>query len=143
MKTTFVLEDVLELNTTAFAINSHVKDYNLCWHINKALGFELKKKQNINVPESFFLFEHDEQKIILLKNKTKKGHLLTEKKNIDFLIGNILGSNIFNIVIVMGIVGFINTSSVLIEQNDIFRDIFMILITTLMLIIITKNSVNF
>ena len=61
------------------------------------------------------------------------------KKNIDFLIGNILGSNIFNIVIVMGIVGFINTSSVLIEQNDIFRDIFMILITTLMLIIITKN----
>ncbi len=33
------------------------------------------------------------------------------RKRIDFIFGNILGSNIFNILLVIGIVGFIDTSS--------------------------------
>ena len=86
MKTTYVLDDVFELNTTAIAINSHVKDYNLCWHINKALAIELKKQHNTKTAGSFFACEFGVQKIILLKNKLKKGHLLSEKKNIDFFI---------------------------------------------------------
>ena len=61
------------------------------------------------------------------------------KKKIEFLIGNILGSNIFNIVLVMGIIGFIDTSSTALGQNEVYRDIFMIFLTTLMLIIIRKN----
>ena len=86
MKTTYVLDDVFELNTTAIAINSHVKDYNLCWHINKALGIELKKKYNTIAAGSFFACEFGIQKIVLVKNKLKKGRLLSEKKNIDFFI---------------------------------------------------------
>ena len=61
------------------------------------------------------------------------------RKRIDFIFGNILGSNIFNILLVIGIVGFIDTSSDLIDKNYIYRDILMIFFTTLMLIIIRKN----
>ena len=86
MKTIYVLDEVLELNTTAFAINSHVKDYNLCWHIDKVLGIELKKQYNAKTAGSFFACESGIQKIVLVKNKFKKGHLLSEKKNIDFFI---------------------------------------------------------
>ena len=86
MKITHVLDEVLELNTTVFAINSHVKDYNLCWHINRALGIELKKQHNTKTACSFFACQFGVQKIVLLKNKLKKGYLLSEKKNIDFFI---------------------------------------------------------
>ena len=61
------------------------------------------------------------------------------RKRIEFLFGNILGSNIFNILLVIGIIGFIDKSSDLISKNDIYRDILMIFFTTLMLIIIRKN----
>ena len=86
MKITHVLDEVLDLNTTVFAINSHVKDYNLCWHINKALDIELKKQYNTKTAGSFFVCEFGVQKIVLVKNKLKKGHLLSEKKKIDFFI---------------------------------------------------------
>ena len=86
MKIIHVLDEVLDLNTTVFAINSHVKDYNLCWHINKVLDIELKKKYNTKIEGSFFACEFGVQKIVLVKNKLKKGHLLAEKKNIDFFI---------------------------------------------------------
>ena len=86
MKTTYVLDAVSELNTTVLAINSHVKDYNLCWHINKILGTELKKQYNAKTAGSFFACEFGVQKISLVKNKLKKGYLLSEKKNIDFFI---------------------------------------------------------
>ena len=86
MKITHVLDEVFDLNTTAFAINSHVKDYNLCWHINKALEIELKKQYNTKTEGSFFVWEFGVQKIVLVKNKIKKGHLVSEKKNIDFFL---------------------------------------------------------
>lgn len=86
MKITHVLDEVIDLNTTAFAINSHVKGYNLCWHINKALEIELKKQYNTKTEGSFFVWEFGVQKIVLVKNKIKKGHLVSEKKNIDFFL---------------------------------------------------------
>ena len=86
MKKRYVLDEEVELNTTAFAINSHVKDYNLCWHINKVFDIELKKQNNAKTAGSFFVCEFGVQKIVLIKNKFKKGHLLSEKKNIDFFI---------------------------------------------------------
>jgi len=66
------------------------------------------------------------------------------KKNMDFIMGNILGSNIFNIVIVMGLIGiiegFLNTSSSeLLERKDVIRDIVMISVTTVALILVAKN----
>ncbi len=62
------------------------------------------------------------------------------KKNFDFIIGNILGSNIFNIAIVIGIVGiFDNHLSHVLSEINVKRDIAMILITTAGFYIIIKN----
>ena len=62
------------------------------------------------------------------------------KKNIDFIIGNILGSNIFNIVLVLGLVGFVDyNSQSFIGYNEFLRDIAMIILTTILLIIMSKN----
>ncbi len=66
------------------------------------------------------------------------------KKNIDFIIGNVLGSNIFNIAIVIGIAGLIepNIFSPLLYA-DFMRDMVMILITTLAFYIIIKSRNNY
>ena len=62
------------------------------------------------------------------------------KNNIEFIVGNVLGSNIFNIVLVLGLVGFIDYEGTnYIDSIDFLRDMFMILSTTVLLIIISKN----
>tara|TARA_B100000927_G_C16471016_1_gene471535 strand:- start:396 stop:1355 length:960 start_codon:yes stop_codon:yes gene_type:complete len=62
------------------------------------------------------------------------------KGNVEFIVGNILGSNIFNIVIVMGLVGFIDYNPTYnIEFLESARDIIMIIFTTMLLIVISKN----
>ena len=90
MKTIHTLEEVTALDLTVFAINSHVKDYNLCWHINKILNLDLKKKKGAktNQKEIFSCFEFvdEEQKILLVQNKSKKGYLLSEKKKVDYFL---------------------------------------------------------
>ena len=45
MKTVHTLKEVTDLDLTVFGINSHVKGYNLCWHINKILSIDLKKNK--------------------------------------------------------------------------------------------------
>ena len=90
MKTIHSLKELATLDLTVFAINSHVKDYNLCWHINKTLGIDLKKNKGAttNYKEIFSCFEFvlEEQKILLVQNKSKKGFLLSEKKKIDYFL---------------------------------------------------------
>ena len=90
MKTVHTLKEVADLDLTVFAINCHVKDYNLCWQINKILDLELKKNKGAttNHKEIFSCFEFmlEEQKILLVQNKSKKGFLLSEKKKIDYFL---------------------------------------------------------
>ena len=62
------------------------------------------------------------------------------KGNVEFIVGNILGSNIFNIVIVMGLVGLIDYNPTYnIEFSETARDIVMIIFTSMLLIAISKN----
>ena len=62
------------------------------------------------------------------------------KKHFDFIIGNILGSNIFNIAIVISIVGILdNNLSKALSRAYVNRDIIMMLITTVGFYIIIKN----
>ena len=63
------------------------------------------------------------------------------KKRFDFIIGNILGSNIFNIAIVIGIVGILdnNLPSKSLSIIDIIRDMFMMFITMIGFYYIIKN----
>ena len=90
MKTIHTLEEVTSLDLTIFAINSHIKAYSLCWHINKALGINLKKNKGAFVSEKevFSCFEYvlEEQKIFLVQNKSKKGNLIPGKKKIDYFL---------------------------------------------------------
>jgi len=60
--------------------------------------------------------------------------------NVDFIIGNILGSNIFNIVLVLGLVGLIDYNpKSFIDYNEFLRDISVIILTTILLIMIARN----
>jgi cation:H+ antiporter len=63
------------------------------------------------------------------------------KKRFDFIIGNILGSNIFNIAIVISIVGILdnNLPSKSLSIIDINRDILMMFITMIGFYYIIKN----
>ena len=62
------------------------------------------------------------------------------RKNIDLIIGNILGSNIFNFTIVLSIAGLLSTSSIQpLNIVDLIRDMIMILITMAGFYIIIKN----
>lgn len=90
MKTVHIIDDEIKLDMTVLAVNSHVKGYNLCWHINKKLCTNFIKKEIFieENKESFSAFEVEQEnkKITLVKNKSKKGILIPEKKNIDFFI---------------------------------------------------------
>ena len=90
MKTVHTLKEVADLDLTVFGINSHVKGYSLCWHINKILELELVKKKSAKAgkKETFSRFEFmlEEQKILLVQNKSKKGYLLSEKKKTDYFL---------------------------------------------------------
>ena len=90
MKIIHTLKEVTALDITVFGINSHVKSYNLCWHINKILAINLKKNKGAKTSEketfSCFEFMLEEQKILLVQNKSNKGYLLSEKKKIDYFL---------------------------------------------------------
>ena len=90
MKTIHTLEEVTLPDITVFAINSHVKDYKICWHINKILGLDLKKSKGVKTSQqeifSCFEFIIEEQTVLLVHNKSEKGPLLNEKKKIDYFL---------------------------------------------------------
>ena len=90
MKTVHIIEDEIKLDMTVLAVNSHVKGYKLCWHINKKLNANFIKTEIFTEEskEGFSAFEVEKKKkkITLVKNKSKKGVLMPEKKNIDFFI---------------------------------------------------------
>ena len=90
MKTTHILTESIEIDATAFAINSHEKDYKLCWHINKCLLTYLKKerepKQIDKKIVTIFTTKYDGRNLSLIKNQNKDGFLMPQKKNIDYFM---------------------------------------------------------
>ena len=63
------------------------------------------------------------------------------KGKIDFIVGNIIGSNIFNIAIAMSLAGIISASDI--DANDIMRDILMLTFCTLALYLIIRSNSMF
>ena len=63
------------------------------------------------------------------------------KGKIDFIVGNIIGSNIFNIAIAMSLAGIISSSDI--DANDLMRDILMLSFCTLALYIIIRSNSMF
>ena len=56
----------------------------------------------------------------------------------DFIVGNIIGSNIFNIAIAMSIAGLINTSVV--KEEEFTRDVALLLLSSVVFYIIIKSD---
>ena len=92
-KLKFDLEDDFQL----IGIASHENDYRLCWALNKKMGFELiksndlvithpKHKIEIHYSKYFYEDEMDYLNYSLLSNKSDKGFLLPDQKNIDFIL---------------------------------------------------------
>ncbi|MBX7108471.1 MAG: IPExxxVDY family protein [Chitinophagales bacterium] len=80
-----------------WGIVTQVKEYQLSWHLNKALGFDLKrtddleiihKKKNKTSAFSFYRYEHalDKWQVIVLSNKHAGEFLLPEVKQVDYLL---------------------------------------------------------
>jgi cation:H+ antiporter len=63
------------------------------------------------------------------------------KGNVDFILGNIIGSNIFNIAIAMSVAGIISSSDI--NGQDIIRDILMLGFCTLALYLIIRSNSMF
>ena len=63
------------------------------------------------------------------------------KGKIDFIVGNIIGSNIFNIAIAMSLAGIISSSDI--DANDLMRDVLMLSLCTLALYIIIQSNSMF
>jgi cation:H+ antiporter len=63
------------------------------------------------------------------------------KGKFDFIVGNIIGSNLFNIAIAMSIAGIISSSYI--EASDLARDILMLGLSTLVFYIIIKSNSMF
>jgi hypothetical protein len=87
----------VESDFSLIGIASHENDYRLSWAINKALHLDLIKvedfsfnhpKHKINTNYSMFFFEDENNYISynLISNKSEKGFLMPEMKNIDFIL---------------------------------------------------------
>jgi len=63
------------------------------------------------------------------------------KGKFDFIIGNIIGSNLFNIAIAMSIAGIISSSHI--ESHALVRDILMLGLSTLVLYLIIQSNSMF
>ena len=63
------------------------------------------------------------------------------KGKFDFIIGNIIGSNLFNIAIAMSIAGIISSSHI--ESDGLVRDILMLGLSTLVLYLIIQSNSMF
>ena len=108
------------------------------------LGTKIFLDSSINIAKSFGISDY-----VIGLSITAIGSSLPElassiesarKKHFDFIIGNILGSNIFNIAIVISVVGILNNNlSEALSITYINRDIIMMLITMLGFYIIIKN----
>jgi hypothetical protein len=78
-------------------ISSHENDYRLSWAVNRKLGMDFRKTENIKVQQndnreklefSVFQFIREDQfiKINLISNRCPDGFLVSELKNIDFFL---------------------------------------------------------
>ena len=86
-----------EYDFEVISLVSSVKDYRLCWLLNKELRFDFVKIDDLEIPQmrrkkiaSFSVFNyHDELErmdYFLLSNKENGSYLLPELKSVDYIL---------------------------------------------------------
>lgn len=90
----FNLNAAYDFNLTLLGIVSSLRDYRLCWYINRELGFNFVKAPDLEITtlekESRFfsvyihINEITETEHRIIKNKGMEGVLIPERKETDF-----------------------------------------------------------
>jgi len=86
-----------DFDFSLIAISTDEPDYRLIWHLNRSLGWQLVKQDNLvlhsprhGLKKEFSLYAcHDELTNVqyhLIANRSQNGYLLNELKNIDFVL---------------------------------------------------------
>lgn len=93
-----VLKLELDYDFLLIGISCHLKDYRLCWALNKALGINLNKankrveiyNKKAGQHERFTMFDYleEESEIVynLISNRSADGYLLPEYKEADYFL---------------------------------------------------------
>lgn len=94
----FLLEEEFEFDFSLLGISSHVKDYRLCWVVNKALSLDLvkledeiiirhKNGENQSVFSIYYYLDNDsEVEFELICNRHEHGYLIPELKTADYFL---------------------------------------------------------
>lgn len=93
----FTLEVEYDYDFSLIGICSHEKDYRVCWALNKQLGIELSKTNDLELTEkkasapskfSMFTFNDEEKyrEYSILGNKSANKLLLPEHKQVDYFL---------------------------------------------------------
>jgi len=85
------LELEIELDLLLYGISCHAKDYRVAWHINKILGLDLKRADDliIKITEFALFQEFDEEYQVtytLVANRSENGPLIPERKELDYFL---------------------------------------------------------
>ncbi|OFX46911.1 MAG: hypothetical protein A2X13_08060 [Bacteroidetes bacterium GWC2_33_15] len=105
-------------------ISSHENDYRLSWALNKYLGYNFSKSENLliqkpkhNIEQSFSVYIYNDEETFLqyqlIANNSENGFLIPELKNIDFFLkisGEYSDSIINKIVTKLKKIEIINTA---------------------------------
>jgi hypothetical protein len=91
----FTLDIEYEYDFELIGISCHLRDYKLCWALNKHLGFNFSRGENLILrqktgPNEFsnFVFEDEDNRLnySLISNKGSGGFLVPELKHADYLL---------------------------------------------------------
>lgn len=96
--TKYVLEEEYDFDFRLLGISSHVKDYRICWTVNKCLGLDLiKLEKEIIIKQKegdhrstfsiYYYFDVDsETEFELICNRHEHGYLIPELKSADYFL---------------------------------------------------------
>lgn len=119
-------------------ISSHENDYRLSWALNKYLGYNFSKSENLliqkpkhNIEQSFSVYIYNDEETFLqyqlIANNSENGFLIPELKNIDFFLkisGEYSDSIINKIVTKLKKIEIINTAFNLEDLSERNKKVF-------------------
>ena len=94
----FLLEEEFDFDFKLLGISSHVKDYRLCWAVNKSLSLDLtkleeeiiirnKNSESQSIFSIYYYLDGDsEVEFELISNRHEHGYLIPELKTADYFL---------------------------------------------------------
>lgn len=111
-KTKLTLEVEYEYDFELIGISCHIRDYKLCWIINKEFNFDFKREDDIEInikkkgnsalyPKFSFCDEDNRIQYYLISNRGSVDFLIPEQKKADYLFliqGSVSETHIHDVV---------------------------------------------